>query len=196
MIRAGLALAAAAVTLAATAYREGPPPGHTGAFGEPDCGACHFDAIRDDAAGALRIDVPGEYRPGRSYVLTITVSHPDLDAAGFQATARFAGGGSLGAQAGRLEAVDGRTRVQVGENGVSYASQSERGAPPSADGESVWTLRWTAPDGGDPVRFDAAAQVANDDDSEFGERLYLASAGIRPGPEVRGDHGAPGRARH
>jgi hypothetical protein len=184
VIRTGLALVAAAVTVAASAYREGPPPGHTGAFGEPDCGACHFDGIRDDDAGALRIGVPGTYRPGGTYEVTVTVTHPDLPAAGFQVAARFTGGPSAGGQAGRLEPAGERTRVQVGENGVVYASHSDRGVAPSGDGNTVWTLRWTAPDSGGEVSFDAAAQVANDDNSEFGERLYLASESVRP--ETRG----------
>lgn len=185
MIRTGLGLAAAALTVAAGAYRDGPPPAHTGAFGEPDCGACHFDAIRDDDAGSLRIRVPGSYRPGATYTVTIEIAHPELAAAGFQVAARFTGGAHPGGQAGRLEAVGARTRVEVGPDGVVYATHTDRGVPPSGPGRTEWALRWTAPAGGGDVSFDAAAQVANDDDSEFGERLYLGSRRVAPAPEGR-----------
>ncbi|MEJ2502100.1 MAG: hypothetical protein P8177_02115 [Gemmatimonadota bacterium] len=151
MIRAVIALVAATLTAAAGVYREGPPPGHTGAFGEPDCGACHFDAPRDDDAGDLRLDVPAGYRPGATYHVTLELSHPELAAAGFQLAVRHAEGQDAGSQAGRLEPVDLRTRVETGDNGVSYASHSEAGVEPSSDRATAWTLRWTAPEGVCPV---------------------------------------------
>lgn len=175
MIRAGLALAIALSAAGAVAYRAGPPPGYTGAFGEPDCGECHFDAIRDDEAGAVEIRAPANYEPGRTYEIVVKLAHPRVPAAGFQLTARFLDGTDAGRQAGRLEPGNDRTRVETGDDGVVYASHGAAGVEPESPELARWTLRWTAPaehDAVAPVAFDVAAQVANDDDSEFGERLY------------------------
>lgn len=170
----------------AGAYRTGPPPAHTGAFGEPHCGACHFDAIRDDDRGGVVIRGPDAYRPGETYTVVVELTHPALDAAGFQLTARLADGPRGGEQAGSLEPMDGRTRVQVAESGVAYAAHAMDGVAPTSEGTARWELRWTAPGaatrdagtspgtGPGTVAFDVAAQVANDDDSEFGERYYGA----------------------
>ena len=181
MTRAGVALAASLLA-AAGVYRAGPPPGHTGAFGEPDCGECHFDAVREDPAGAVEIRAPARFRPGGTYEIGVAVRHPDLRAAGFQMTTRFLDGDPAGGQAGRLEATPG-TRLQNADDGIAYLSHSGPGAAPDEPGRAVWTARWTAPeDGTGPIAFDVAAQAANDDDSEFGERLYLLRTVARPCP--------------
>lgn len=178
MIRTGLALAIALSAGGAVAYRAGPPPAHTGAFGEPDCGECHFDAVRDDPDGSARILVPDAYEPGQSYTVTVEVRRTGLAVAGFQLSARYLHAPAAGEQAGTLESMDGRTAVEVGEKGVMYASHTEAGAGPVGCSNHAdvarWTVRWTAPTDRADVAFDLAAQVANDDDSAFGERLYTA----------------------
>jgi hypothetical protein len=165
---------------AAAAYREGPPPGHTGAFGEPDCAACHFDADRADTAGSLEVRGPPVYAPGARETLDVVLRHPSLAAGGFQLTARFLEGTRAGEQAGSLAAATVRTRIQTDDRGVQYASHSEAGAGPTGHGTARWTLRWVTPGDGGPVAIDVAAQVANDDDSEFGERLYRARVILAP----------------
>lgn len=192
MIRPGLALAAATAATVG-AFRAGPPPGYTGAFGEPDCGVCHFDAIRDDDAGAVLIEGPDRYIPGASREITIRLHHPELAAGGFQLTARYLEGDDGGRQAGTLESVDGRTLVQPGAGGVVYASHNEDGVAPAADhagddptnaeGSIQWTVLWTAPGRAEPVAFDVVAHAANDDDSPLGERFYQARRIVRPTAE-------------
>ena len=179
---AGIAIGAfaAAVTLGAGfAYRDGPPPAHTGAFGEPDCGACHFDAARD-GDGRVAIAVPAAYEPGRTYDIEVTLEHPELEAAGFQLSTRFASGSRAGEQAGELAAPSERTRVQAGDNGVLYASHTAAGANPEQPGSARWTVRWTAPPARHDVAFDVAANAANDDVSEFGDRLLLRREVVQP----------------
>lgn len=171
-------LALISVGAGTSAYRTGPPTGHTGAFGEPDCAACHFDAVRDDPRGAATIDAPEAYRPGERHDVTVTIRHPELAAAGFQLTARFTDGDPAGRQAGVLEPAGPETRAQEGGNGVVYVSHSAAGVAPDtaagAGGVRRWTVRWTAPESGGSVAFDLAANAANDDDSEFGDRIYRA----------------------
>jgi hypothetical protein len=167
---------------------EGPPPGHTGGFGEPTCRACHFDAPEEPEAGGLVLEgVPAAYEPGAEYPLTLVLRDPRLERAGFQLAARFAGegtgagapgGAKGGRQAGRLLASD--PRVEVVEHGnprVLYARQTLEGAAPPARGEASWTVRWIAPEeAAGPVVFHAAANAANDDDSELGDAVHPAAA--------------------
>lgn len=190
--RTAIALAAALLTATAAAYRTGPPPGHTGAFGEPDCGECHFDAVRDDSTGVVEIEAPTRFHPGSSYEITVLLRHPELQAAGFQLTTRFVDGDRAGEQAGKLEPAGPRTRVQAGETGVAYLSHTAQGTIPEEAGRATWTGRWTAPAGAGAVAVDVAAQVANDDDSEFGERLYRERRVIRPGAAAGAGQGLPG----
>lgn len=222
MTRAALTLRAAptlALVLCATgaaataAYRAGPPPGHTGAFGEPDCASCHFDAIEDDERGGVVIRAPGMYEAGRTYSITIELRHPELEAGGFQLTARFAdaagaretgvekelrkdggnAGGNAGEntgenggrQAGTLKAGGATTRV-LGGRGIEYASHTAESVVASERGVMTWELQWTAPAAAAAVALDVAAQMANDDDSEFGERLYRARHLVRAAPGSQG----------
>lgn len=185
MRAAAPAALAALVSLGAGAtYRTGPPPGHTGAFGEPDCAACHFDAVRGDPAGSATVDAPGLYRPGEAYRLTVTVRHARLGAAGFQLSARFTDGEAAGRQAGALEPTGPETRAETWKNGVVYASHTEAGADPAAQDGGVrrWALTWVAPETGGPVAFDLAANAANDDASEFGDRIYRTRHTAHPAP--------------
>lgn len=184
MIRAGLSLALALSAGAATAYRAGPPPGHTGAFGEPDCGECHFDALRDDDRGAVAIRAPARYEPGRGYRIRVELHHPRVPTAGFQLSARFADGARAGQQAGALEPGSDRTLVQTRDE-VEYASHSAAGSTPEQPDAATWTIHWTAPPEGGTVALDVAAQVGNDDDSEFGERIYLARRMVAPSDKER-----------
>jgi hypothetical protein len=182
---AGPVLTATALLLAvassAAAYRNGAPIGHTGGFGEPHCGACHFDPARTAGQGEAGIDAPALYRPGEIYQIEAVLRDPDLAAAGFQLTARYTAGHDSGRQAGRLAPTDAGTHVAVGTDGVLYAGHTEAGA--AADGGAVsWTLRWTAPDHAGPVIFHLAANAANDDESEFGDRIYLAERVVEPAP--------------
>jgi hypothetical protein len=195
-----LVAAAAAAILPAILPRpaggnaEGPPPGHTGGFGEPTCRACHFDAPEEPEAGALVVDgVPAVYRPGAEYAITVTLRDPRLESAGFQLAARFAGeesgagasgGAEGGHQAGRLLASGPRVEiVEQGEPPVLYARQTLAGAAPEGDREASWTVRWIAPaEPAGPVLFHAAANAANDDDSELGDAVHAATARSEPPP--------------
>jgi hypothetical protein len=178
----------------AAANSDGPLPGFTGGFGEPTCHACHFDAPEDPGAGELVLaGVPEAYEPGAEYAVTVTLRDPRLERAGFQLTARFAGeegGPAAGSQAGRLLPPEPRggsgaeARVEVVEHRkppVLYARQTRAGSAPVAGHEAAWTVTWIAPEKPvGPVHFHAAANAANDDDSEFGDVIHRASARSEP----------------
>lgn len=231
-----LQLAATATSVAspgrAVPYRENPPVAHTGGFGEPTCRVCHFDGPLDPPGGELEVEgLPPGYEPGRTYPLTITLRHPELEAGGFELAVRFAEPGSAartapapsleppergqaglppgpaGTQAGTLAPVDGRVAISEGPESpgappVQYAHHSVAGLEPTGPGVATWTIEWTAPSttsGSDevddrwpgraaPVVLHLMANAANDDVSEFGDRIYALVRSSDAGTtELHGD---------
>lgn len=173
-----IATALLAALLAARVYSDGPPPAHTGGFGEPSCDRCHFDGPIDTAPGSLSVAGPATYQPGERYELTVGLRRPDLTRGGFQLAARYAAGSAAGGQAGSLRANDARVNVVTTENAtaIQYAQHSALGTRADESGALAWTVVWDAPtDPRGPVIFHAAANASNHDDSEFGDHIYLDS---------------------
>jgi hypothetical protein len=151
-------------------YPNGPPPAHTGGFGEPTCAQCHFGAPVNAPGGRLTVaGVPEAYRPGERYRLTVRVEKPELAAGGFQLAARFADG----AQAGSLRAVDARAQVVAGGGSVQYAGHTEGGSASGGEARLAWEVEWTAPNAAaGPVSFHSSANAANGDGSALGDFVY------------------------
>lgn len=199
-MRSGVPAAAGAAlllgALAAVPYPEGPPPGHTGGFGEPTCLTCHFGEPLNPPDGSLTLEgVPEAYAPGRSYPLVVRLSHPELGRAGFQLSARLADGPSAGAQAGEIAGAgtgdpaggpEGAPRVAVTpdpDGCVSYVHQTREGSEVT-DTATEWRVVWTAPPHARaPVVFHLAGNAANDDASEFGDHVYALERTSAPDPE-------------
>ena len=179
-LAAVLALAGAAAAVPAPNV-DGPPPGHTGGFGEPTCLLCHVGADLNGYGGRVAITgLPERYEPGRAYDLTIVLEAEETAAAGFQLAARFADGPRRGESAGSLAPLDGRVAVKVGENGLVYAQHTREGIHAPDPSGSTWTLRWTAPHGGGPVALHVAANSANGDDSPLSDLVYASEVVVRP----------------
>jgi hypothetical protein len=163
-----------ALLVGAGLYKDGPPPAHTGGFGEPTCRECHADADLNAYGGTLLLGgVPPTYEPGRSYDLAVTLRRAGMLRAGFQLAARFAEGERAGTQAGSLEPADQRAKVlRDSTSGVLYLEHTFAGTTIAGD-SARWRLRWTAPgDARGAVVFHLAANAANDDDSPFGDFIY------------------------
>lgn len=166
------------------AYLTGPPEGHTGGFEEPTCHRCHFDHPVGAEGGRLELQgLPVSYEPGASYRITIVLERPGMARAGFQLSSRFLEGELRGGQAGVLRAYPpGGTRVDILETpaGVLYAQHTQEGSRRLEGGEpprALWGVEWTAPERpGGTVVFHLAANAGNDDDSEFGDYVYLETA--------------------
>jgi hypothetical protein len=158
---------------ASLAYRDGPPAGFSGGFGEDHCQACHSGDKVNARPGRLTISAPERYSPGKTYTVTITLRRPGMAMGGFQFTARFE---ADSAQAGTLTVVDGQQdRVKVlTDRGVQYAYHSRPGTQLTATDVVRWTLHWTAPAGSRAVLFHAAANAANGDDSQSGDFVYTS----------------------
>ena len=164
------------------AYPEGPPVAHTGGFGEPTCHRCHFDQPINAPGGSLRlVGVPEVYTAGARYVLTIELARPEMQRGGFQLAARFANGGSVARQAGRLGMLDDRVEVvRDDSSAVQYAHHTEAGTVLATPDTIRWMIAWSAPEMATArVVFHVSANAANDDASEFGDFVYIAERGSR-----------------
>lgn len=186
---AACALALATAPRVGLGYVDGPPPAHTGGFGEPTCDACHSGAAVGSRAGALRVIAPSSFTPGAEHGIEVRLVQPGMRRAGFQLSARFAGGALAGRQAGELVPA-GPPEPPVGvvaAHEVSYAGHTLASAERIDGGTARWRLRWRAPAAGaaSPVVFHAAANASDYDDSELGDRVYVASATSRPSRSAR-----------
>jgi len=166
-------------------FKAGPPPGHTGGFGEPTCRACHSDAGLNEPGGGLTITgAPTSYEPGQTYQLEVVLRHAGMLRAGFQLAARFADGPAAGIQAGDFTPTDARS-VVISDTllRVRYIEHTARGTDLSGDA-GRWIVRWTAPAGVGPSRgavaFNAAGNAANDDDSPLGDFIYTTALRVAP----------------
>jgi len=181
-----LLTAVTAAVLAQTRYVTGPPPAHTGGFGEPTCYACHMESGPNTGEGTLVLrGLDGVYKPGTAHRIAVELTSPQMRRGGFQLAVRFAEGPAAGKQAGTLRAVDEGVAVTTDSTGIQYAHHLETGTELVAPGTARWTLEWTAPpDGaeGDVVVFHIAANAADDDASPFGDLIFTDSVRVRAAP--------------
>jgi hypothetical protein len=167
---------------ASRAHLTGPPPGHTGGFGEPDCTACHTGDEVNAYGGRVEIlGLPDAWTPGGRYPLTVVVTMEETAAAGFQLSSRFPDG----TQAGEFTPVDPRVTVTAGEGDpeLRYAHHTEAGALDARADGSRWLVEWVAPGGansGDVV-FNVAGNSANGDNSPLLDLVYLAEVRVPAG---------------
>jgi hypothetical protein len=164
-------------------YRDGPPVGFSGGFGEDSCQACHFEAEVNQPPGAVVLaGVPRRYVSGEAYPLTVTLTRPGVAVGGFMLTARLAGSG---AQAGVLSvAADEGPRVSIStdpESGVQYAHQRADGSSHVTADTMQWTVLWSAPDlDGGGVLLHVSALAADGDDSASGDHVFTTWASVGP----------------
>jgi len=171
------------VSLAAVPlFKAGPPPAHTGGFGEPTCRACHSDAGLNEPGGELAITgAPAGYEPGRTYRLEVVLRRGGMLRAGFQLAARFADGAAAGRPAGVVAPADGRSMVIWDTlSHVRYIEHTEIGTD-LRDDAGRWLMSWTAPvDARGVVAFHAAGNAADADDSPLGDFIYTTAVRVAP----------------
>lgn len=165
------------VVLVAASYAAGPPPAHTGGFGEPTCHTCHFDHAPNAPGTSLSLDgLPAAFHPGRPYRFVVRLSRNGLARGGFQLSARDADG----KQAGVFSYDDDRLDAER-SGGVLYLRHLEAGTAPTSADSIAWVLTWTAPDTArGPVFFHTAANAADGDDSPFGDFVVTRADTVRP----------------
>ncbi len=168
------------------AYRLGPPPAHSGAPGEDTCWAtgCHMTSTGAfiENSSAIALTFPGGaavYTPGVMQHLQLKITDPQGRVFGFQLSVRD----GQNRQAGTLAAGPG-TQV-VTEGGVSYLEHRM----PTADG--AFEFDWTPPATNvGPVTFYVAANAANNDFNNTGDRIHARRFEVQPAaarPQIRAD---------
>jgi hypothetical protein len=169
-------LAAAVIIAAARPFSaDGPPPAHTGGFGEPTCRACHHTDPLNAPGGALTIDsLPLEgFTPGRTYQLTVRLSRPGMAIGGFQLSVREDRSNGRDRPAGSLAPVDDHTQlVRLAGSAVPYLQHTRRGTALPQPDTARWVFRWQAPGAQVPVVFHLVANAANGDNSELDDAIY------------------------
>jgi len=164
--------------------RDKPPEAHTGGFGEPTCMECHIGEDPNHASGRLALlGLPAMYDAGRTYRLTLLVTRPELDVAGFQLAARFAEGTVRGQQAGVFASLDARADTSISTVGIHYLHHTMAGTAAVRD-TARWTFEWRAPNAsGGSIDVHFAANAANDDASPLGDHIFFGSLRVRPRAE-------------
>ncbi|WP_340104502.1 choice-of-anchor V domain-containing protein [Rhodohalobacter sp. 8-1] len=150
----------------------------TGGFGEETCRSCHFDYDLNMESGSLSVDgLNEEYEPGSEVDIIVTVRSEQLEIGGFQMTARH----EDGSQAGSFEWDGDRLRFTPEISGdVQYIQHSEEGTEPTGEREVSWSFTWLAPETGESVIINVAANAGNYDDSSFGDWIYAKKITLKP----------------
>jgi len=158
------------------AFREGPPPGRTGAPGEQTCFAsgCHQTStgafFPDSNAIVLTLSDGMTYTPGVKQRLTIQVTDAAAVVFGFQLSAR----GPANEQAGVLAPIDATTQVK-NLNGIDYIEHTG----PREDG--MFQFDWTPPAMAiGAITFYVASNAANNNFAPTGDRIHTRSFTIEP----------------
>lgn len=156
----------------ANRHPDGPPPAHTGGFGEKTCTDCHFGGA--PTGSATLTGLPDSWEPGRTYRLSLILHSTSMERAGFQLSARFPDG----SQAGTLKSVTDRVAFSL-HQGVQYAAHTEAGSWAGAD-SALWSLLWVAPEKTDSVQFNAALNAGNGDNSPLGDAVQTLEVRVAP----------------
>jgi uncharacterized protein (TIGR03437 family) len=163
-------------------YAEGPPSGVTGGFGESTCVQCHVGTALNGGGGKVTITAPQSYSSGVAYPIAVTVFDSVQRCWGFELSVRT----QAGKQAGKLTVgSDGFTQLLPAVNGTQYISHTlvgTRNGTTDKGSGVTFSFTWTAPDASaGPVVFNAAANAANGDGTQFFDHIYSTSAGSQPG---------------
>ncbi|WP_420438158.1 choice-of-anchor V domain-containing protein [Candidatus Palauibacter sp.] len=160
---------------------EGPPPGHTGGFGEPTCATCHIGAPLNEPGSTLEVfGLDDGYRPGQRHPVTIRFESFDMLAAGFQGSFRFTNGDRRGTRAGEVRPLGDRVTVARGEDGATEYVQHTRAGSRPTGGVAEWTFEWRAPNAEAPVVLHLAANSGGGDDSPLDDLVYTLSVTLNP----------------
>jgi uncharacterized protein (TIGR03437 family) len=171
------------------AFASGPEPRKTGAPGDTTCAqaSCHVGTANANG-NKIEVTFAGgtNYVPGERQRITVRITEP-AQVFGFQMTARL-GSNEANGQAGRFSTAEDGTQVLCNDGSTRSATGNcregqtvefiEHSRPKSA-GEFV--VDWTPPatDMG-PVRFYVAANAANGNGQNTGDKIYTANFTLTP----------------
>jgi uncharacterized protein (TIGR03437 family) len=170
-------------------FASGPDPRHTGAPGDLTCATagCHVGTAVNGGGGSAVLTSAAEntYTPGERQTLTLTITDSAARVYGFQASARLDSNPNSG-QAGTFTA--GAQQIVICANGSIMSSAGcpannalqfiEHNRPFATN---TIAIAWTPPasDVG-PVTIYVAANAANNNGSNTGDRIYTTSLKLTP----------------
>jgi len=182
---------AVALPLLLWARSAGPDPHADGGPGGPvsACAqsSCHVGTAVNGGGGSVELKFPNglTYVPGQKQRIQVTITDPTATAYGFQASARL-GSDETGGQAGTFTELGSETLVTCQDGRI------RTGACPAArplefishsrpSNANTFEVEWTAPatDVG-PVRFYVAANAANFNGQQSGDKIYTANYTVTP----------------
>ena len=163
----GVAMLAPAFALApaAGAHPGAAPWEADGAPGRQSCATCHFEAepVKDSAALTL-VGLPAKIEAGKVYELTLTLKHAGMKVAGFLVAA--AGGTFVAGEGVEVQGAAARSTL-------AKAKQAD---------VATWRFSWRAPEAAlREAAFYLSANAGNDDQSPFGDIIYLSTMGAKTG---------------
>ncbi len=170
----------------ASAFDNGPLPGHTGALGQPDCTVCHSDNSANSQGGSVTLSgLPDTFLAGQQYSISVALEDKKLSSGGFQLTIRDTGGVSVG----EFDANQNDVKiVRDGDTGNSYVQHGTPRNKRTDESGIQWTVVWTAPECNALVTVAVAAVAANDDASPLGDNVYTTTArASSPGADLKNE---------
>jgi uncharacterized protein (TIGR03437 family) len=169
-------------------FAAGPPVGRTGAPAlgsfpaELTCQGCHSSFTLNSGPGTVTVTgLPTSYTLNQEVTVTVTVTQPDRQRYGFEATVLD----DLGRRAGDLTVTEAdRTRVVAGTGnyvGRQYVQQIAGGITPNGTNQSSWTFKWKAPANNvGKVTVYVAGNAANGNSMNGGDYIYITNVAIQP----------------
>ncbi len=160
------------------ADNSGADPGLSGAPGDSTCIACHGTKLNAGTGNVLLQFANGKtYTPGKTQLVTVTVTDPTAKRWGFEASPRLtSSGGTTGA--GTVATVDSNTRIAGTRGTLQWITHTLSGTRLGTTGSVSFQFNWTPPatDVGS-VDFYVAANAANGNNrDDSGDLIYTGKA--------------------
>ena len=155
-------------------FSDGPPPARTGAPGELTCfnGYCHNNYQLNSGPGtpALESNIPETgYVPGKKYLITPSIKHPDQKRFGFMTMAYNE---DLKASVGEI-ILSEADRTQIKLNDAQDRTYVTHDTAWAAADSAQWTFEWVAPESEQgQVTFYAAFVAADFSENASGDYVY------------------------
>jgi len=158
------------------AFPTGAPPGYTGAVGEADCSHCHSGELDGIPPEFELQGLDQEVTAGARRVLTLLLSHPDMQVAGVQISVRLDGSSIK-----HIDHLHSTGLKPVLNDGIVYLNHT---APiPAKAGQVTVTIEWNVPQVPGGAVINVAVVAGNDDESPLGDSVAIIEQHIRILPD-------------
>lgn len=178
---AGVYLLLACSAAAVWARSPGAPAGVSGAPGDGLCTNCHAGSANSGQGRvALSFANGSTYAPGQTQRVTVTITDSAGQRWGFEVSPRLASD-AANSGAGSLAVSNSNAQVLPVNGTKQWVTHTSAGTRPGTSGPATFEFDWTAPatDVG-PVEFYAAANAANNSNSNSGDSIYTTKIILTP----------------